>query len=439
MFEHLLVCLLMAGTAAAREPTLALPPGTDVRGWESASSIAQLTVAASTAQADLHCRQAGDVWELFIVDGATERVLARVAPPASQREREELALLAASLMMDLGLWYDEPVVEPGSPPQGTEVPLVESSTDAALLAGPRAAMADEAGPAPKAPPKSVLGEVNGSVGEPSSTTSPGTTRSTPDTTRSTPDTSGLGVPQERLPPPPAQPAGNASQPNEPHDTTPDPAPDDKEQPIDLNALATVELPAGDPPPPGEPPAATPVPSPTGSSGRVDEEPLEPRAFWISTGTGLSLWEELRPSVLVRASGGVVLHETWWLGVRAGWVSPRGIAALDHQEQVSAREVGVLLRWCPEDQQVAPSVDAALDNSWRRYSQSSDEPTRHSVLTTSTRAGLAFHRETWSLLGAVGLAWDLDHTVLRMGAEQESSLTRLHGEAWLELTWHPKKK
>ncbi|MFH1466197.1 MAG: hypothetical protein ABIO70_17560, partial [Pseudomonadota bacterium] len=109
MLPTLTLLLVLAARAAG--PAVALPPGTSPAGWSEALRLAGLQLAPSPREADLVCRAATGGWEIRLRTG--DRLVARVSTPASQREREDLALLAASLAADLGLGSRSSDVEPG--------------------------------------------------------------------------------------------------------------------------------------------------------------------------------------------------------------------------------------------------------------------------------------------------------------------------------------
>jgi hypothetical protein len=93
--------LLLVLAARSASPTLALPPGTAADGWDQALRLAGLEVAPSSEGADLVCHAVDGGWEIRLGRGGS---IAAVLPaPSSQREREDLSLLAASLAADLGL------------------------------------------------------------------------------------------------------------------------------------------------------------------------------------------------------------------------------------------------------------------------------------------------------------------------------------------------
>ncbi len=388
MITPILVCALLSGPGlAGAEPALALPPGMDGPAWEAALQLANLAPAESGALADLRCRQVAGIWELVIGEGRVERVLARVPAPSNQREREDLALLAASLLMELGRWTggSERQVEERSElsadpvtPGATPVVLASLQTEEAAR---RAVSAEEAAQEEDVTAVLALSAWHG-VG----------------------DDSGFVIPQPpeaaaKASPPEGEVVGDAT----------------AESPVDEVSAA-----------PSEPVESTPLSLPAPREARLPA--------WLSLGMGLQLQQGLEPGGRVQGGLGLLLRESWWLGLRTGLTSPRSLAALDHAQWVSEWRLGGLLRWAPARRRLGPMLGVALDNGWRRYSLGTDPPARHTVLVVSAEAGLGIHGERWSLLTALRLHEDLDRTVLRQGQVEETELSRLQGEVGLTLVW-----
>lgn len=130
-----LLSVFFASVAWAVPPRLLLPPGEDPAVWAEALMIAGLEAGPPLAAAPgvLVLRVAGG-WQLEALDGAGGRRTLVVAPPVSDADRQELAILARSLTRPVQVAAVEP-----PKPKPTPRPAVVAPAPPAPLPPPPAA------------------------------------------------------------------------------------------------------------------------------------------------------------------------------------------------------------------------------------------------------------------------------------------------------------
>lgn len=109
----------MVSAAQAAVP-ISLPDGEVLGAWRAAFEIADLTPAATRSAASVRIRLTGGQWEIVAIAPDGRERSEAVRPPQTPLEREEVALLAQSLVRDLGM-ADAPdpwraVLPPPPPP-----------------------------------------------------------------------------------------------------------------------------------------------------------------------------------------------------------------------------------------------------------------------------------------------------------------------------------
>jgi hypothetical protein len=384
--------LLLVLAARAAGPTVVLPAGASASGWDQALRLAGLEVAPSTEGADLVCRAVDGAWEIHA--GVGDRMVASVPAPTSQREREDLALLVASLAADLGLGSSPSVPPPPS--------------------------------APIAPTAAPLAALHPAVAPPS--------------TRSPPLT--VEAPAPRVPPS-EEPAGAGFS----GEATAAPWLASV-APFDASPLASPSSPTDSvstPPPAVAPP--TPAPQVTGSGPPASAEattappdaglPRDPRPrAWAAIEGGAALRRDLAASGTGAVATGTTLDGRLRLGLRAAVASPRDL--LDGEARFSERRLGLSVTLSPPALRIAPDLGLTLENAWRRYTRGADPEVHHTVLVAGFAAGLALREGPWALEPTLRLEADLDRTLLRT-VDGDQDLPRLQTGAGIAVIWQAGQK
>lgn len=107
-----MVGVYVALAVAAAAPLVALPPGESEERWRRALALVDLSVGAP-AESSVWIEAAAGRWTVRVRDAAGDERSMTVDRPATQREREQVAFLASSLL--------EPVVDVPLPPAPTPV------------------------------------------------------------------------------------------------------------------------------------------------------------------------------------------------------------------------------------------------------------------------------------------------------------------------------
>lgn len=386
MNSILLACLLLASPVRAVEPSLALPGGVEPTEWEQALRMAGIELAAPGELASITCLPEPGGWMLVAGGAADSRTVARVPVPGSQQEREELALLAASLMQDLGLWTGRPTTASGPGGDGDAAPQLSPPVDFA----------------PEPAQESVL--------QPSS----------PPPRHETP----APVTAEPLPGP--EPLPDTVLTSEEPQIEPGPA-----------AELVAEVP---PPPPEDTPAEQPAEAQSDAPAPSAAPPEQAiTTLWVSTGSGLRLRAGLDPGWYGALGLGLLGWDAWWLGLQGGLTSPRALDATERLEDVAEWCLGGSLHWSPSQRRLAPVVGLEIGNAWRRYSMGEAPPVRHTVLLGGIEAGLEMRRGSWSLAPQLGLQIDLDRTEIHLGEGEVAPLSRVQGEVSVVVIRRGEKK
>lgn len=92
-----LVLVLAWGGGSARSATLAVPRSVDLAKWAASASVAGVTVVQAGQPADVVVREGASEWTLVARDASGKERTLPVPVPATASQREEVAVLAASL------------------------------------------------------------------------------------------------------------------------------------------------------------------------------------------------------------------------------------------------------------------------------------------------------------------------------------------------------
>lgn len=114
--------LLLCALALAAS-SLALPKGEDPAGWASALGLGDFTLGGADARVTL--LDLGNHWEIRVTDGQGGVRTATVAPPRSPRDREDVVLLASSLLRPLTPRDPWRVTPPPPPPVVPPLPPLD--------------------------------------------------------------------------------------------------------------------------------------------------------------------------------------------------------------------------------------------------------------------------------------------------------------------------
>ncbi len=116
--------LLLGSALGGEEPGIALPSGASAAIWRQPLALAGLSLATGDVQAAVVVRLDGGAWVLEVVgvDGVVRSL--RLSPPADEAAREDLAVLAASLIEEVRLELPPPPQEIPLPPP-VVVPVIE--------------------------------------------------------------------------------------------------------------------------------------------------------------------------------------------------------------------------------------------------------------------------------------------------------------------------
>lgn len=101
---------------------ISLPASESVAGWQSAFELADLRAARTRAEAVVRVREVGGTWQIVAVAPDLRERSETVPRPDTPLEREEVALLAQSLVRDLGAAEAPPLLLPIPPPPPPPAP-----------------------------------------------------------------------------------------------------------------------------------------------------------------------------------------------------------------------------------------------------------------------------------------------------------------------------
>ena len=330
-----LALLLLAAPATAAAPTIALPAGQNPTQWQEALALAGLTRTAGSA--DVVVRSAGSQWVIEIHGpGGVLRALA-VPAPTDEAGREDLVVLAASLLEEAR------VTLPEAPEPEPHAPAVADAGEA--LTSPSPPPVSPTAPAPTPPPDRLAALVAAAVAD---------------------------VEAEPEPAPPSAPAplpkGEGSRQGEPPSPEPESEPPSPEPPSPEPPSPEPPSPEPEPPSPEpEPPSPEPEPPEPDPGDEVTPTPPPPPrpTAWLTATSTLS-WRPdctLAPSLAI--GGGLTLPRGLELGLHGGWVR-HDLVGYPGERSLEDRGLSVSLGRAWGERMVQPAITLLGGPSWRSY-------------------------------------------------------------------------
>lgn len=387
-----LLLLAWSSTAAAAVAVLRLPPGEDPAAWQGPAAHAGLSLAAGPgARVEIRVGTAG--WEILATDATGQTRAARVAAPRTTEEREDVAVLAASLLrrptIDLVDWgraagapaggtagapppeRSAPPPERGAAPPARSAARAPSPTNAA----PATSGAPTTSGAPSAPSPAHHAPVAGPLSIPPVATpraripprdAPAAFTSTHRWSSGVRHAAGdrvvtgasAGLPSRRD----AVVAPSTPPPDRAADASPTEAPPEASRPPEVSSR-------------GRPPEAARAPDTSASEPPRPTDPPPPTRLrptpWLGASPGLAARPGLAPAATLALHGGVAVGPLH-LGVVGAAETLVAVPAGGEGARVRVLDAGVEITWLPE-RPVTPWLAAAVGASFRRYLDVADAP------------------------------------------------------------------